>query len=126
MDIENPNPASPGATPPPIPSMPPPPATPPPRIPSAVPIAGGARRERGGRGWKVAVLILSLLLGVSLLSNVTQSLFGGMSAAGGSDIHLLETVLENNHAEAKIAVVPVEGVISGTSQDGYDLVERIK
>jgi protease-4 len=108
--------------------MPPAANPPPPRVPPLPPGIVIAPRARTGRGWKIAVVVLSLLLVMSLLSNLTQSVLGTMSAARGSDSHLTETVLENNHADAKIAVIPVEGIITGASLDGsgYNVVELIK
>ncbi len=56
-------------------------------------------------------------------------LVGGMAAAGGgSEGHLLESVVENHHAPDKIAVIPVEGLISSATLDGtgYNLPELIK
>jgi protease-4 len=108
--------------------MPPAANPPPPRVPPLPPGIVIAPRARTGRGWKIAVVVLSLLLVMSLLSNLTQSVLGTMSAARGSDSHLTETMLENNHADAKIAVIPVEGIITGASLDGsgYNVVELIK
>ncbi len=83
-------------------------------------------RPRSNRGWKIAVIVLSILLFMSLLSNLTDAVFGEMTGGGGSEVHLVEGILENNHAPAKIAVIPVEGIISGAAQDGYNLVDLIK
>ncbi len=127
-DIPNsgPEPSVPASSPPPIP---PAPALPPVRErfggPSPAPALAQVR-PRSSRGWKIAVVVLSILLAMSLLSNLTNAVFGEMSGGGGSEIHLIEGILENNHAAAKIAVIPIEGIISGASQDGYNLVELIK
>lgn len=115
MDAENPYPA------PPSPSVPPPLSGPPLRPGgSNPPTSHRPARESRGRGWKIAVLVLSILLVVSLLSNLTHTIMGVMSSSGGSvgEVPLLEVVMENNHAASKIAVIPVEGIISGASLDG--------
>lgn len=102
--------------PPPPPLIAPRPATPPPRR----------------WGWIIVSIILFLLLGLSVLMNVT-SLFSGMAnvssghhRAGGP--RLDEVVVEEHRGSAKIAVIPVEGIISGRLGDrgGYSMVDVIK
>jgi len=125
MDSDHPNPVPPASPPPPIPPAPPP-RFPQGSVPPTLP--PGRMQPRTGRGWKIAVLVLALLLGISMLSNLSHTLFGEMSSGGGADTPLIESVLENNRAAAKIAVIPVEGVISSASLDGSgrDLVDLIR
>src|SRR5262245_50095419 len=122
MDIENPDSVPP--RPPGPPPVPPPPVNPLPRPAPVVP--SRPVRDHRGRGWKIAVLVLSILLAASFLSNLSHAFFGALAAAGGSggETRLLEAVVENNHASEKIAVIPVEGVIMGSSIDGtgYSMV----
>src|SRR5690242_18485135 len=117
-------------TPPPIPPSPPP-ATPPPPPPAyAVPL----RRvppPRRNRGWKVAVIILAVLLGISVLFNF-QDLLDGFSPPGITHTRragpeLIETTVEQNHSQNKILVVPIEGVISSEMLEGgsYNMVQYI-
>src|SRR5688572_31934489 len=120
----------PPSTPPPIPpspaSLPPPPPTPPYIPPRIVP------PRRMGRGWKVAVLVLAILLGVSLLWNAQNFLDGFMTEAfvpaRSTGPMLEEVIVEYNHSGNKIAVVPVEGIITSDGLDarGYSLVEYIR
>ncbi len=65
-------------------------------------------------------LILLLLLGLSLLSNVGQ-FFGGVMlgappSAGGPPLN--EVIVEHHDSDVKIAIIPVGGIISGQSFDG--------
>lgn len=139
MDTDNPGAAhpadaptpapTPAATPPPIPPQPPESAAAPPRRPPVAFALGPAAtpaRPRTGRGWKIAVLVLSLLLGMALISNLSHTL-GELSASGDGESQFIETVLRNNHAAAKIVVIPVEGIITGTGDGaGHSLVDRVK
>ncbi|HKQ37525.1 MAG TPA: signal peptide peptidase SppA [Verrucomicrobiae bacterium] len=120
-----PSPPTPPPIPPPIP--PPPPPQPLPYIPPRI-----VAPRRTGRGWKVAVLVLAILLGISLIWNA-QHLFDGFMSdafvpARRAGPVLEEAVVEYNHSLNKIAVVPVEGIISSEGIDGrnYSLVEYIR
>jgi protease IV len=113
--------------PPPPPIPPPLPPQPPPYIPPRI-----VPPRRTGRGWKVAVLVLAILLGVSLIWNA-QNTFDGMMTeafvpARRAGPMLEEAIVEYNHSGNKIAVVPVEGIISSDGMDGrgYSLVEYIR
>jgi protease-4 len=94
-----------------------PPKTPPPR-------------NRSSSGWKVAVVLLAVLLGLSLLFNARHALRGLMavSAARHAGPRLEEAVVEDNSSRDKIAIVPVEGIITGESlgRDGYTMVDYIQ
>jgi hypothetical protein len=76
-------------------------------------------------GWIIVSIILFLLLGLSVLMNL-GSMFSGMANVGGSHHRaggprLDEVVVEEHRGSDKIAVVPVEGIISGSLADhgGY-------
>jgi protease-4 len=119
--------AIPPATPPQPPYVPPPPVIVPPNAP---------RPQKRGRGWMIFAIILVFLLGLSMLVNLSHfagsvvrgSGSRGMGQAREAGPKLDETILEDNHASAKIAVIDVNGVISGSpvSQEGYSMVDVIK
>jgi protease-4 len=119
-----PSPPSPPPVPPPLPPSPPrQPAYIPPRL---VP------PRRTGRGWKVAALVLGIFLLISLVWNA-QHMFGSVMTeafvpARKAGPILEEAIIEYNHSLNKIAVVPVEGVITSDGLDarGYSLVEYIR
>ena len=81
----------------------------------------------------VISIVLFVLLGISLLANFSQLLdsFAGLSGASyqrSGAPRLDEVVLEDNHSSDKIAVVPVEGVISGDLGDrgGFSMVDIVE
>src|SRR5580765_6861305 len=105
----------------------------PPPLPSPPPRLAAAPRKKSGGGWKVATVILACLLMIALVFNplhiLQVILFRG--AGGGSRTagpKLEEVMLEDNESANKIAVVPVEGVISSDFIDrtSYGMVEYIK
>ena len=104
------------------PSGPPPLIQPPPSRPA----------PRGQRGWRIAALILACLLAASLFGNVRHALIGFLATPAGSHHaagpKLEEMVLESNRSRNKIAVIPVEGVISAEmlGHDGYSMVDYIQ
>ncbi len=116
-------------TPPPIPApplfqSPPPIIVPPPPTP-----------PRKSRGWMILSIILFLLLAIILLANLGGLFksFTHLSGIGGphqrsGGPRLEEVVLEDNDASDKIAVIPIEGIISGQLGDrgGYSLVDVVK
>ena len=114
---------------PPPTSPPPPPAVPPPVIVPPAP----SRPPRKGRGWMVFALILLVLLGLSMLVNLSH-FFSKIVSLGGTPSHraagprLEEVVLEDNSTSSKIAVISVEGIISSRmlDQSGYNMVDVIK
>jgi len=79
----------------------------------------------------ILALILLVLLGVSVLMNFGQ-LFDSMfriqtthTRAAGPQLH--EIVVEYNRASAKIAVVPIEGIITDMQdRAGFSMVEVLK
>ena len=119
---------APSSTPPEVPgSTPSPRPVPPPLLSPSRPAP-----PRRNRGWKIAVLILAILLIVSLLNNF-EHLFSSLlrSATGStrtSGPRLEETFIEENASTNKIAVISVEGIISSQMFDrgGYDMVDYIR
>jgi protease-4 len=81
----------------------------------------------------IFALVLLGLLAISMLFNI-GSLFSsvlrvdGLQARRAGGPRLEETVLENNNAAAKIAVVHIDGIITGRmiDQSGYSMVDVIK
>ncbi len=107
----------------PFPPTPPPPLSPPPII------APLAVRPRKSRGWMVVAIVLMVVLTFSLFGNfvqfVTSAIFSGggrhsesFGAAREVGPKLEECLLENNKSENKIAVITVDGIISGHLSDG--------
>src|ERR1700756_1440558 len=107
--------AIPPATPPP----PPPAFTPPPPVivPPAQP-----RPVKRGRGWMIFAIILLVLLGLSMLVNFSQFAGSVMHVRSGGPVvsaryagpRLEEAVLEDNSSANKIAVIDVNGIITGS------------
>lgn len=83
-------------------------------------------------GWIIVSIVLFLLLGFSVLLNI-GSLFSGMANVSGGHHRsggprLDEVVVEEHRGKDKIAVVSIEGIISGHmgERGGYGMVEIIK
>jgi len=118
MDATSPPPT--GATPPVFTPAPPPPAL----VTDSKP--------RKSRGWMIAALVLLLLLGISALFNLglLMQSFADLSRqhqrAGGP--RLEEVVVEDNGADHKVAVIPIEGIISSMPIDGtgFTMVDVVK
>jgi protease IV len=118
MDEAVPPPFNPTSTPPPLPPPPPVIAPPPP-----------APRKR--RGWMILSFILLALLALSMLANLGHVLrsFKHLDGSSSREVgpRLDEVVLRDNDASIKIAVVNVDGIITGqTTDNGYSLVDLIK
>src|SRR5882724_4523679 len=113
----------------------PPPLTPPPVITPPPP-----SKPRKSRGWMIFSIILIVLLGFSWLVIISQSfsrVFSsnrgfnpGFKTAGARQVgpKLDEYTLEDNYAKNKIAVVTVDGIITGhaADQSGNSMVDVIK
>src|SRR5882672_4352968 len=108
MDNDFPPPANP--TPPPL--FPPPP-TPPHPLPVTVP----PRKQKTGRGWMIAALVLGFLLLLSLLGTFVSAFFNVITSAEGfgGETRLQEVTIERSRATDKIAVIPIQGIISSGS-----------
>src|SRR5437868_4529233 len=120
----------PGNTPPPYSPPPPPPpvSAPPPLIAPAFP----PRPPRRGTGWKVFAIILLVLLAFSLLFNFVHAV-GSAVGSRGRAYHttgprLEEVTLKESDSANKVAVVNIEGVISGEplDQGGFSMVSVVK
>jgi protease-4 len=116
------------------PSPPPPPTfTPPPVIAPPPP-----PKPRKSRGWMIFAIILLVLLFISLFGNLTQFVSRmltfnnsyGFRPTMARDISpkLEECLLKDNDARNKIAVVEVDGIITGQTADpaGNSMVDIIK
>jgi protease-4 len=107
------------------------PPPPPPPVITAPPIP-----PRRGRGWMIFAIILLVLLLVSLFGNFAQLVSQALSFKGGLGNGLSrevgpsldECLIKDNDASMKIAVVTVDGIISGQSVDqgGYNMIDVIK
>src|SRR4051794_17576369 len=112
--------ANPPVTPPPPAFTPPPPVIVPPSQP---------RRQKRGRGWmifSIVLLVLLVLCTLIIFSQFAGSVMHGSSSRSVTSARyagprLDETVLEENFASSKIAVIDVNGVITSSpaSQQGY-------
>ena len=111
---------------PPIPGTPTPFQIPPPIITPPQPT-----RQPRRWGWIIISSILFLFLVLSVLINIGNA-FRGMGNVSGTHHHggprLDEVVVEDHKGSDKIAVVPIEGVITSHSSDrgGYNMVEVVK
>jgi protease IV len=113
----------------------PPPLTPPPVITPSPPF-----KPRKSRGWMIVAIILIVLLAFSLLGNFTQFVHRMMSFPrnftnfrNGTATHVAgpkldEFILEDNDSRNKIAVITVDGIITGHTADqaGNSMVDVIK
>ena len=122
-DVSPPNPpASPAGGPPPPPPLPPPPLV------NPAPII--LERKRAGRGWVIATIVLAIILAFTLVSRMVGTVFESIAIAEGigGTPHLTEVMVENNRSSDKIAVIPVEGIITSSSFDGggYNMVDLIE
>jgi protease IV len=114
---------------PPPPAQPAPPTVPPPLI---TPMAS-AKTSRNGRGWMILAIVLFVLFGISMLFNlgrVAGNLFHGRTVkySRTAGPRLEEVIYEDNDAANKIAIIEVNGIITGRSldQSGFTLVDLIK
>lgn len=112
--------------PPPFSQVPPAFQPPPPPITAPTPT-----RQPRRWGWIIVSIILFVALGISVLLNI-GGLLGSLTESGGSHHHygprLDEVVVEEHHGSDKIAVVPIEGIISSHTGDrgGYNMVDVVK
>jgi protease-4 len=115
------------------PSYPPPPPPPPAynRSPPVIAVTPPAQRKRG-RGWMIAAIVLVVLLMFSVLFNFGQaisSLSGGRIRTSYRSYgpRLEEVTVRDARTANKIAIIPVEGIISGERGDGgFSMVSVIK
>lgn len=91
-----------------------------------------SKPPRKGTGWKIFAIILIVVLLFSLLFNFAH-VVGSVAGAGGvKGYHsygprLEEVTIRDNGSANKIAVVPIEGIITGQVADGgFSMVTVIK
>lgn len=76
----------------------------------------------------IAVLVLGALAVMQFLGSLAETITGmeGVHHAGGP--HLTEVVLESGASSDKIAVIPIEGIISSATFDGtsYNMVKLVE
>jgi len=109
-------------------------AQPPPAIPPPPPIVSPAPAalKKSGRGWMIVALVLLALLTFSLLANFGQmvsSLVKLTPTSRHSSGPRLDEVVTHDHGSAnKVAVIPVEGIITSQRIDGtaFNLTDVIK
>jgi protease-4 len=86
--------------------------------------------KRQGRGWMVLSFILMFLFGLLILKDVffwAISLTSSTTGSGDTGRFLRETVIEDSDSRFKIAVVPLEGIITGAVLEGaHDMVTLVK
>jgi protease IV len=107
-----------------------PPPPPPPVITAPPP------PPRRGRGWMIFAIILLVLLLISLFGNFAQLISQALNFKGGlgngisTEVgpSLEECLIKDNDASSKIAVVRVDGIITGQTVDqaGNNMVDLIK
>lgn len=127
----NPQPATPPPQAAPTPPPPPPAYNRPPPVITALP----ARPARRGTGWMICALVVIVLLGMSVLLNFSQLMRGSMgrrvtsyrASAVGPRLEEI-TIKESTLSDKKIAVIPIEGIITGQIQEqgGFSMVTVIK
>jgi len=110
--------------------VPPPPPPPPVITPTSPP------KPRRSLGWMIFAIILLVLLFISLMGNFTQLVSRALTFKSGlgsrmtSEVgpNLDECVLKDNDAANKIAVITVDGIISGNTVDqaGNNMVDVIR
>jgi protease IV len=93
-------------------------------------------KPRRGRGWMIFAIILLVLLLISLFGNFAQLVSQALTFKGGLGNgisrevgpNLDECLIKDNDASSKIAVVTVDGIISGQTVDqaGNNMVDVIK
>ncbi len=87
-----------------------------------------AAPRRRSTGWIIACVILAGLLALSLLGNVRHWLGGFLGGKGGAPRmggpRLEEVTVEYHHAANKIAIIPVEGIITSRNfgRSSYNMV----
>ncbi len=100
----------------------------------AQPVYAAPRRTRTGTGWKVFALVTLALFLLSLVFNPFHFLFNLMQGDGALPQRhtvgprLQEAWLKDNNSRNKIAVIPIEGIITSQSygRNGFNMVDVIE
>jgi protease-4 len=113
-----------------------PPGAPPPLLTPPPVITPPPSKPRKSRGWMIVAIILFVLLGFSWLVIIGQSVSHALNLNNGfknigmrqAGPRLDEVTLEDNDSRDKIAVVTVNGIITGhtADQSGNSMVDVIK
>ncbi len=113
----------------------PPPYSPPPAFTKPPPVivpASAPRPARKGTGWMIFAIVLLVLLGLSMLLNFKHAVSG---ITRGRTVYyhsygprLEEVTIKESSSDNKIAVIPIEGVITGAplDQGGFSMVSVVK
>src|SRR5258706_40405 len=108
----------------------PPPTPPPPLLaPPTPPLLAPARKKKTGRGWMITALVLGFLLLLSVLGSLVGSFLGIFTSAEGfaGEARLQEVTIEHNRSADKIAVIPIQGIISsGFDGSGASMVQLVE
>src|ERR1051325_6061664 len=91
-------------------------------------------RARGGRGWKIFAILMVVLFLFSLAFNPFHLIAGLMKGEGALQVHhttaprLQEAWIKDNNSRNKIAVIPIEGVITSQSvgRSGNSMVDVVE
>jgi protease-4 len=114
------------------------PGAPPSLLPPPVITPPPPSKPRKSRGWMIVAIIVIVLLGFSLLGNFSQFVSHAFTSGFNRNFKnetarevgpkLDECMIENNDARNKIAVVTVDGIITGSTADqsGNSMVDVIK
>ena len=76
----------------------------------------------------IAALVLGFLLVLSVLGSLVGSFFQAFSTMEGlgGESRLQEVTIEHNRAADKIAVIPIQGIISSSFDGSYGLVQLVE
>jgi protease-4 len=88
-----------------------------------------ARKPKTGRGWMITALVLGFLLLLSVMGSFVSAFFSVITSAEGftGETRLQEVTLERNRAADKIAVIPIQGIISsGFDGSGSSMVQLVE
>jgi protease-4 len=108
---------------------PPPYGGPPPLVNRPPPIILPPQPPRRRNGWKVFAIVVVVILAFSLFLNFRHLVNSVLGGGGKNETgpKLQEVLTRDNDSPNKIAVIPIQGVISGDASDGgYSLVAVVK
>ncbi|NLH73339.1 MAG: signal peptide peptidase SppA [Verrucomicrobia bacterium] len=117
-----------GGSPPPVPPVVPTP----PRLSAPPPVSTPARQKKSRRTWVYVVLGFLAILVLIVVIGLGQIMSGFVTFGGIEELEsgpaLREVMIENNHADAKLAVVDIQGIIGSAyfTGDEYDIAELVR